>query len=127
MEGLRQVSGVLRRAWPWLRVVVGLGIVTALVLRLGTRTFLDGLHVINTGAVFAALAIGLLTTVLSAARWCLVARGLDLELPFGTAVASYYRAVFLNSVLPAGVLGDVHRAVNHGRQEGNVGRSVRAV
>jgi uncharacterized membrane protein YbhN (UPF0104 family) len=127
MEGLRRLGGVLRRAWPWLRIVVGLGIVAALVLRLGARTFLDGLHVINTGAVFAALAIGLATTVLSAARWRMVARGVDLELPLGSAVASYYRAVFLNSVLPAGVLGDVHRAVDHGRQEGDVGRSVRAV
>jgi hypothetical protein len=30
-------------------------------------------------------------------------------------------------VLPAGVLGDVQRAVQHGRQEGNVGAGVRAV
>jgi hypothetical protein len=31
------------------------------------------------------------------------------------AVADCYRALFLNSVLPAGVLGEVHRAVIHGR------------
>jgi glycosyltransferase 2 family protein len=48
-----------------------------------------------------------------------------LSLP--VAVADCYQAVFLNSVLPAGVLGDVHRAVSHGRRAGNVGRGVRAV
>jgi len=50
-----------------------------------------------------------------------------LRLPLGKAVADYYRALFLNGVLPAGVLGDVQRAVSHGRQEGDVGAGVRAV
>jgi uncharacterized membrane protein YbhN (UPF0104 family) len=35
--------------------------------------------------------------------------------------------LLVNAVLPAGVLGDVHRAVNHGRESGDVGRGVRAV
>ena len=59
--------------------------------------------------------LGLLTTVFSAWRWCLVARGLGMRLPLGRAVADYYRALFLNAALPGGVLGDVHRAVRHGR------------
>lgn len=118
---------LLRSAWPWLRILIGLGIVGALLARLGTRTFVDGLRVIGAGEVLAALAIGLATTALSAGRWCLVARRLGLRLELGSAVADYYRAVFLNSVLPAGVLGDVHRAVQHGRQEGDVARGVRAV
>src|SRR5699024_8217136 len=33
----------------------------------------------------------------------------------------------LNAVLPAGVLGDVHRAVSHGRRSGHLERGVRAV
>jgi uncharacterized membrane protein YbhN (UPF0104 family) len=43
------------------------------------------------------------------------------------AVAAYYRAVFLNLVLPAGVAGDVHRGVSHGREVNDVGRGMRAV
>ena len=82
---------------------------------------------INVWWALAALVIGLLTTVLSAWRWCLVARRLGLDLPVPAAVADCYRALFLNVVLPAGVLGDVHRAVSHGRRSGNVGRGVRAV
>ncbi|MBO0877384.1 MAG: flippase-like domain-containing protein, partial [Pseudonocardia sp.] len=116
-----------RRLWPWTRMLIGLGVVVALVLRLGTGAFLNGLRVINVGGVLAALGIGLLTTVLSAARWCVVARRLGLRLELTTAVADYYRALLLNAVLPAGVLGDAHRAVSHGQHAGDVGRGIRAV
>ncbi|MFJ4986665.1 lysylphosphatidylglycerol synthase transmembrane domain-containing protein [Streptomyces sp. NPDC088732] len=118
---------LLKRAWPWLRLLLGAGILAALVARLGTSAFLDGLRMVNGVSVLAALGIGLLTTVFSAWRWCLVARRLGLRLRIGRAVADYYRALLLNAVLPAGVLGDVHRAVQHGRTEGDVGRGVRAV
>ncbi|GEL19213.1 lysylphosphatidylglycerol synthase transmembrane domain-containing protein [Pseudonocardia asaccharolytica] len=117
----------MQRFWPYLRVLVGGGILVALGVRLGTDAVVDGLRAIETGSVLAALGIGLLTTVFSAWRWCLVARGLGLRLPLGAAVADCYRALLLNSVLPAGVLGDVHRAVSHGQQVGDVGRGVRAV
>jgi hypothetical protein len=56
-----------------------------------------------------------------------VARGLGLRLSMRSAMADYYKALFLNAALPGGVLGDVDRAVHHGRGEGDVGRSVRAV
>src|SRR5262245_41045521 len=117
----------MHKLWRYLRVLVGVGILAALAVRLGTGAVLDGLRSIGPGAVFAALGIGLLTTVFSAWRWCLVVRGLGMRLPLATAVADCYRAGFLNLVLPAGVLGDVHRAVSHGRQSGDVGRGVRAV
>ena len=120
-------AGALRRAWPWLRIVIAVGILGVLVWRLGTGAFLDGLRVVDVDAVLAAIGIGLLTTMCCAWRWCVVARGLGLELSFRTAVTDYYRAQFLNSVLPMGVLGDVHRAVHHGRSAGDVGRGVRAV
>ena len=42
-------------------------------------------------------------------------------------LGAYYRSLFLNSVLPGGVLGDVHRAVTHGRRAGDVVRGLRAV
>ncbi|CAM5617926.1 hypothetical protein SPURM210S_08370 [Streptomyces purpurascens] len=53
--------------------------------------------------------------------------GLRIRLPFGPAVADYYRALFLNAALPGGVLGDVHRAVRHGQSEGDLSRGVKAV
>ena len=69
--------------------------------------------------------LGALTTVAGAARWCVVARGVGLTLPLGEATADAYRATLLNSLLPAGVLGDVHRAVRHHRP--GDGRGARAV
>ncbi|WP_431948678.1 lysylphosphatidylglycerol synthase transmembrane domain-containing protein [Actinacidiphila sp. bgisy167] len=116
-----------RRLWAWLRLLTGAGILAALVWRLGAGAFVDGLRVVDGPAVLAALAIGLFTTVCSAWRWCLVARRLGLRLRLSRAVADYYRALLLNAVLPAGVLGDVERAVRHGRHSGDVGRGVRAV
>lgn len=107
--------------------VAGVVILSVLLWRLGTGVFLDGLRRIDGPTLAPALAIGLATTVLSAWRWALVARGLRIRLPFGAAVADYYRALFLNAALPGGVLGDVHRAVRHGRSEGDVGRAVRTV
>jgi hypothetical protein len=60
-------------------------------------------------------------------RWKVVARGLGVEMPLGTAVAAYYRSIFLNLTLPGGVAGDVHRGISHGRDTGDVGRGLRAV
>lgn len=116
-----------RSIWPWLRLLGGAAILAVLLWRLGTGAFLDGLRVIDGPALAAAFLIGVTTTVFSAWRWCLVARGLGLRLGFKAAVADYYKALFLNAALPGGVLGDVDRAVRHGRDEGDVGRSVRAV
>ena len=117
----------MTRAWPWLRLVGAVAILAALGWQLGADAFVAGLRAVDGRAVVAALAIGLLTTVASAWRWCLIARRLGLPLTLRAAVSDYYRGLLLNAVLPAGVLGDVHRAVSHGRQSGDVVRGVRAV
>jgi uncharacterized membrane protein YbhN (UPF0104 family) len=107
--------------------VAGAAVLAVLLWQLGTGVFLDGLRRIDGTTLLAALVIGLVTTVFSAWRWQLVARGLSVRLPLGAATADYYRALFLNAALPGGVLGDVHRAVRHGRNAGDIGRCVRAV
>nr|WP_055495429.1 lysylphosphatidylglycerol synthase domain-containing protein [Streptomyces sp. TP-A0356] len=122
----RRRSG-LRALRTHLGTVAGAAILGVLLWRLGTGVFLDGLRRIDVPTLLAGLGIGALTTVFSAWRWCRVARALDLRLPLGAAVADYYRALFLNAALPGGVLGDVHRAVRHGRSTGDMGRGVRAV
>jgi uncharacterized membrane protein YbhN (UPF0104 family) len=118
---------VTRSIWPWLRLLGGAAILAVLLWRLGTGAFLDGIRVIDAPALVAAFLIGVTTTVFSAWRWCLVARGLGLRLSLRGAIADYYKALFLNAALPGGVIGDVDRAVKHGRDEGDVARSVRAV
>jgi uncharacterized membrane protein YbhN (UPF0104 family) len=118
------LNGLLRRAPV---AAAGVVVVVAVVVRLGTVAVLDGVRAVSPGALVLALVLGAVTTAASAARWCLVARGLGLQIGFGGAVGDCYRAQFLNSVLPAGVLGDVHRAVDSGRRSDDLGRGVRAV
>jgi len=113
-------------AWA-LRPVSGVAILAFLVWRVGTGPFVDAVHQINAGLLVIAILLGLMTTTASAWRWSLIAGGLGLRLPLRTAIADCYRSIFLNATLPGGVLGDVHRAVNHGREVGDVGSGVRAV
>ena len=113
--------------WTLVRLLGGGAIVAFLVHRLGTGPFVDGVRLVDVSSLAAAAAIAVLTTVCCAWRWRLVARGLGVGLPMRTAIAAYYRSQFLNTVLPGGVLGDVHRGVQHGRGVGDVGRALRAV
>jgi uncharacterized membrane protein YbhN (UPF0104 family) len=95
--------------------------------RLGTGPFLDGVRALDGRALLAAATIFFVTTVCCAWRWKVVAGGLGLRLSLPAAVAAYYRCLFLNLTLPSGVAGDVHRGVSHGREVGDVGRTLRAV
>ncbi|MFC0434726.1 lysylphosphatidylglycerol synthase transmembrane domain-containing protein [Kutzneria buriramensis] len=124
---LKAALPLLKAALPWLKIVAGVAIIGVLLWRLGTGAFVDGLREIDLWGVAAALGIGFLTTLFSAWRWCVVADRLGLKLNLRTAVADYYGALFINAVLPGGVLGDVHRAVQNGHETGDVGRGVRAV
>src|SRR4051794_3977355 len=117
-------AAVTTRRWAHLAAAATLGV---LVWRVGTGPFLDGLRTVDGGALAAATGLAVLTTVGCAWRWRTVARGLGVELPLRTAVAAYYRSLFLNVTLPGGVLGDVHRGVSHGRHTHDVGRGLRAV
>jgi glycosyltransferase 2 family protein len=109
------------------RLAAAAGTLAFLVWQLGTSPFLDGLRAVDGAALAAACGIAVLTTVCCAWRWRIVASGLGVDLPLGTAVAAYYRSLFLNVTLPGGVVGDVHRGISHGRDTSDVGRGLRAV
>jgi glycosyltransferase 2 family protein len=116
-----------RTVWRWARSAAPAVTFGVLIWRLGTGPFLDGIRTVDARALVAAAALGVVTTVLSAWRWKIVAGGLGVDLPLPAAVAAYYRSMFLNVALPGGVVGDVHRGVSHGRDVSNVGRALRAV
>jgi uncharacterized membrane protein YbhN (UPF0104 family) len=116
-----------RTGWRSARVAAAVATLGVLVWRLGTGPFLDGLRTVDGRALAAAAGLGVLTTVCCAWRWRIVAGGLGVDLPLGTAVAAYYRSIFLNVTLPGGVVGDVHRGISHGRETSDVGRGLRAV
>ena len=110
-----------------LRVVVTVAVLALLVWRLGAGPFVDGLRDVDLPTVLAVLAISALTTTACALRWRRVGAGLGLDVPLGSAVASYYRSQLLNSVVPGGVVGDVDRGLRHGRAAGSTPLGLRAV
>ena len=116
-----------RTVWMWGRLLGGAAVLAVLVWRLGTGPFVDAVRMINGWSLAAAAGIAALTTVCCAWRWSLVARGLGVAVPMRAAVPAYYRSQFLNTTLPGGVLGDVRRAVRHGRDVGDPNRALRAV
>jgi uncharacterized membrane protein YbhN (UPF0104 family) len=122
------VGPAVRRFGPvLLRVAAGVAVLWFLWRQLGARPFKDGLQAVTWPAVAGAVTLTALTTVCSAWRWRVVARALGVGIGLPAAIGAYYRSLFLNSVLIGGVLGDVHRAVTHGRRSGDVVRGLRAV
>ncbi len=116
-----------RTWWGWARLLGGAAILAVLVHQLGTAPFLHGLRTVDGWSLAAATGLAAVTTVCCAWRWSLVARGLGVAVPLGEAIRAYYRSQFLNTALPGGMLGDLHRGVVHGRSAGDVGRGLRAV
>ena len=115
------------RTGVWLRAAAGPAVLLAVVWWFPAEVFTSAFVALEPSVLAWALGVGAVTTVASAARWVVVARSVGLRLSWGRAVSDYYVAVLLNAVLPAGVLGNVHRAVGHGRYCGDLGRGVRAV
>ena len=110
-----------------LRLVAGVTMLWFLWRELGAAPFEDGLRAVTWQALVAAITLTALTTRCSAWRWRVVAQALGAGIGLPGATGAYYRSLFLNSVLPGGILGDVHRAVTQGRRAGDVAQGVRAV
>ncbi len=117
----------MRTILRWSRPAVAAAALLALIWRLGSGPFLDGVRALDARALLAAAAIFLVTTTCCAWRWKIVARGLGVRLSLPAAVAAYYRCLFLNITLPGGLAGDVDRGVSHGRDVHDVGRGLRTV
>ena len=114
----------MRASWRW---VAGAAVLAGVVWQVGGSPVVTGLQALDGPVVALGLVIAAVTTAASAWRWHLVAHELGMAVPMGTAVAACYRAQFLNTVLPGGVLGDVHRGVVHGRAAGATGLGLRTV
>jgi glycosyltransferase 2 family protein len=110
----RRSTANRRALFRWANLAAAAGTLAFLVWHLGTGPFLDGLRTVDAQALAAAVGLAVLTTACCAWRWRIVAGGLGIDLPPRTAVAAYYRSLFLNVTLPGGVLGDVHRGFRHG-------------
>ena len=112
------------RRWSWL---VGASVLGVVLWRTGTGPFVVGIRSVSPAALALGVALAVPTTLACAWRWRLVAQRLAVPVGLGPALACCYRSQFLNSTLPGGVLGDLHRGVRHGRSVGDTGGAVRSV
>lgn len=126
-QGRAGADAAVRSVGRWASPAVAAAVLAVVIWRLGSGPFLGGLEGVDGRAVVAVAAVVLVTTLCSAWRWTIVARGLGVRLSFPDAMAAYYRSLFLNLTVPGGVAGDVHRGVSHGRDVRNVGRALEAV
>lgn len=118
------MKGLSWRATCW---IVGLAVLGVVLWRTGSDPFVAGVRALDVPTLALGAVLAVPITCACAWRWHLVARGLGVPVGPAAAVASCYRAQFLNTILPGGVLGDVHRGVHHGRTAGSTGLGLRAV
>lgn len=113
--------------WAWLRLLAGAVILLVLAVRLGAEPFIEGVRRADIGPLVVALVVTAGTTWCCAWRWSLLSDRLGVAVPVRTAYHRYYRSQLLNATLPGGVLGDVHRGIDHGRATGTLSRGLRSV
>jgi glycosyltransferase 2 family protein len=111
----------------FLGAAAGAAILGAVLWQTGIDPVVTGLRSLDAWTLVLGAALAVPSTVACAWRWHIVSRELGVRVDIVPAVASCYRAQFLNSTLPGGVLGDVHRGVRHGLDAGDTARGMRAV
>lgn len=111
------------------RTLAGVAVLGAILVQVGAGPFLRGLLSLDLTTIAVSLVLFATATAAAAWRWTIIARRLGASLRWRVAVGMYYRSQLVNTVLPGGVLGDVQRAVDHGRasaREGGAGAAAAA-
>jgi len=93
-----------------LRVLVSVALLAVLAWRLDPRVMAARLTAMRPAWVGFALGLSVVQVAALAWRWRYTAARLGVAVPFVTAWREYYLSIFLNQVLPGGVLGDASRA-----------------
>ena len=114
-----------------LRVSVSIGLLLGLGWWVDLETVGSRLAGMRPVWVLLAVVISVAQVAVLAWRWRFTAGRLGVDLSFRSAWREYYLSIFLNQVLPGGVLGDVSRAWRQARAQTRLaepgGPAVRAV
>jgi len=102
-------------------------VVVALLVRFGGGPLLAALRSLHPWVLMTGLAVTAGGTLCAAYRWRQIATALAVPVGWRRAVGAYYGSQLLNSTLPGGVLGDLHRGLRHGQDGHPLGRSLRSV
>ena len=116
-----------RRLAVTARLAIGLGVLVAVIATVGTGPLVHGILSVDARSIAAALALTAIATAAAAWRWCVIANRVGVDLTWRIAFGKYYQSQFLNTVIPGGVVGDVHRAVGDGLTVADIACSARAV
>ena len=121
----------MRRRHVVLRAAVSIGLLAGLAWWLDLGTVVSRLAQMRFGWVLLAVAISVVQVAVLAWRWRFTAGCLGVDLSYTAAWREYYLSIFLNQVMPGGVVGDVSRAWRQARvqtrQREPAGPAVRAV
>ena len=121
----------MRRRHVVLRASVSIGLLAGLAWWLDLGTVVSRLAEMRLGWVLLAVAISVVQVAVLAWRWRFTAGCLGVDLSYRAAWREYYLSIFLNQVLPGGVVGDVSRAWRQARAQTRLrepgGPAVRAV
>jgi uncharacterized membrane protein YbhN (UPF0104 family) len=94
-----------------LRLLAGFVVIAAILWFVGPARLVRATATADLPTLFAALALGVISNILSAARWAAIARTFGLAAPFGPLVAMYARGMTSNMLLPGATLsGDALRS-----------------
>jgi len=121
----------MRRRHVVLRAAVSIGLLAGLAWWLDLGPVVSRLAQMRFGWVLLAVAISVVQVAVLAWRWRFTAGCLGVDLSYTAAWREYYLSIFLNQVMPGGVVGDVSRAWRQARvqtrQREPAGPAVRAV
>ncbi|MGM0522152.1 MAG: lysylphosphatidylglycerol synthase transmembrane domain-containing protein, partial [Pseudomonadota bacterium] len=109
------------------RLGLSAAVLLAVALLLDPRAIIREVQGFSLAWLVLGLAISILQVLLCAWRWRLTAGLVGTPLRYRYAVAEYYLSLFINQVLPGGVLGDAGRALRHAQQTSKRGSAWRAV
>ena len=121
----------MRRRHVVLRAAFSIGLLAGLAWWLDLGPVVSRLAQMRLGWVLLAVAISVVQVAVLAWRWRFTAGCLGVDLSYTAAWREYYLSIFLNQVMPGGVVGDVSRAWRQARvqtrQREPAGPAVRAV
>ena len=107
----------MRRRDVVLRAAVSIGLLLVLAWWVDPATVGSRLVGMRPAWVLLAVVISVAQVAVLAWRWRFTAGRLGVDLSFASAWREYYLSIFLNQVLPGGVLGDVSRAWRQARSQ----------
>ena len=125
----RAGSGPTKRPqlWRYIRLIVGLVLIIALIPTFATPEFWTTLSRVNIALVGLALVLSIASVASKAWRWGVVMRAKGIYLSPLYLLFSYFIGMFFNNFLPSGMGGDVVRAYETARDTGRGAESITSI